>query len=676
MDRPSRAVSRRHLLATTAGAGVAFSAGAAARAGAKTISVASEAPADRKPNIIWIVCHDIHAPLLGCYGNPLAVTPTIDALAREGNRFESAYATAPVCSPSRFSLVTGLYPQSCGPAENMRAVARIAGQFESLPELMRGAGYYCTNNVFTDYNCDLDPATIWDACSVTAHWRNRPAGKPFFSVYNYLITHESHLFETGTTVTDPARVHIPPYLPDTPDIRDSIARNIDMVNRQDRAVAYILGELEQDGLTQDTIVMFFADHGGVQPRTKRYCYEGGLHVPLIVRFPKKFQNFAQRAAGQVSPDLVSLVDMAPTTLSLAGAAIPAHMQGQPFLGQHVLAPREHVFSGRNRMDERLDLMRTVRSGRYRYTRNYMPHRIYGQHNAYEWKGRGYQSWEEEWLAGRLNTVQAAFWQAKPGEELYDLAADPHQISNLIDDPAHQAELQHLRGVLDAQMIAINDNAFLAEGLRHQGYQASRESGAYPLPELMALGAKVTQRSAEHLPAFRASLGNDSEAVRYWAATGILAVQTPLDARATHDVALAFGKEPSAVVRAVLGEILLNGPDAAQAIDWVAGKIAQTGDPEGALAAVLAATYGRNVRSPAVTPAVQAALTTRVSPPDVQGVLGLFAVRAAARYLSEKRAGTYTPRLKQPSDFDAAAMQSPAGKKLVAAMGGRISDPQI
>lgn len=672
MGRPLRTVSRRRVLAATAGASVAFSAGAAATA----LPAAAVPQSVRKPNIIWIVCHDIHAPLLGCYGNPLAVTPTIDALAREGIRFESAYATAPVCSPSRFSLVTGLYPQSCGPAENMRAVACVAGTFQSLPEQMRDAGYYCTNNVFTDYNCDLDPKVIWDECSVTAHWRNRPQGKPFFAVYNYLITHESHLFETGATVTDPARVSIPPYLPDTPDIRDSIARNIDMVNRQDKAVAHILDELHQDNLAQDTIVMFFADHGGVQPRTKRYCYEGGLHVPLIVRFPEEFQHLAHRDAGRSSPDLVSLIDMAPTTLSLAGAPIPPHMQGQPFLGQHIAPPREHVFSGRNRMDERLDLMRTVRNDRYRYIRNYMPHRIYGQHNAYEWKGRGYQSWEEEWLAGRLNATQAAFWQDKPGEELYDIEADPHQISNLVNDPAHQSALQQLRGTLDAQMIAIHDNAFIAEGLPQSGYQESRQPGAYPLPALLALGAKVIQRQAVNLPAFRASLHDKNEALRYWAAMGILAVQTSLDARTIHDVAVAFGKENSTVIRAVQGEILLNGSHAAQALRWVADTIAQTANPDASLAAVLAATYGKNARSPDVKTAVQTALTARVSPHDVQGVLGLFAVHAAARYLSEKLDGTYTPRLKQPSDFDAGAMQSPAGKMLVAAMGGKIGDPQI
>ncbi|MBS1101441.1 sulfatase [Gluconobacter sp. Dm-62] len=671
MDRPLRTVSRRRVLAATAGASAAFSAGAA-----KALPSAAAAQSVRKPNIIWIVCHDIHASLLGCYGNSLAVTPTIDALAREGIRFENAYATAPVCSPSRFSLVTGLYPQSCGPAENMRAVARVAGTFQSLPEQMRDAGYYCTNNVFTDYNCDLDPKVIWDECSVTAHWRNRPQGKPFFAVYNYLITHESHLFETGATATDPARVSIPPYLPDTPDIRDSIARNIDMVNRQDKAVAHILDELHQDNLAQDTIVMFFADHGGVQPRTKRYCYEGGLHVPLIVRFPEEFQYLAHRDAGRPSPDLVSLIDMAPTTLALAGAPIPPHMQGQPFLGQQIAPPRDHVFSGRNRMDERLDLMRTVRNDRYRYIRNYMPHRIYGQHNAYEWKGRGYQSWEEEWLAGRLNSTQAAFWQDKPGEELYDIEADPHQISNLVNDPAHQSALQQLRGTLDAQMIAIHDNAFIAEGLPQSGYQESRQPGVYPLPALLALGAKVIQRQAANLPAFRASLQDKNEVLRYWAATGILAVQTPLDARTIHDVAVAFGKENSAVIRAVQGEILLNGSHAAQALGWVADTIAQKANPDASLAAVLAATYGKNARSPDMKTAIQTALTARVAPPDVQGVLGLFAVRAAARYLSEKLDGTYTPRLKQPSDFDASAMQSPAGKMLVAAMGGKIGDPQI
>ncbi|WP_130732516.1 sulfatase [Komagataeibacter xylinus] len=660
-----KSIRRRHVLAAASGAGTAL----------LTTKKGYATPA-RKPNIIWIVCHDIHAPLIGCYGNPLARTPTIDALAHDGIRFDNVHATTPVCAPSRFSLITGIHPQSWGPAENMRAVAKVAGHIQSLPEHMQQAGYYCTNNVFTDYNCDLDPQAIWDDCSITAHWRNRPKGRPFFSVYNYLITHESHLFETTPTITDPHSVTVPPYLPDTPDVRDAIARNIDMVNRQDKAVAHILDELRQDGLTEDTVIFFLADHGGVLPRTKRYCYDGGLHVPFIAYFPRKYRHLAHRPAGRPCADLISLLDLAPSTLSLAGAPVPPVMQGRAFVGHKIAPARQYVFSGRNRMDERQDLMRSIRTSQYRYIRNYMPHRIYGQHNNYEWGGRGYQSWEEEWRAGRLNTLQAAFWREKPAEELYDIRADPHQIHNLAAHRDQQAVLVTLRGLLDQEMIALNDNAFLIEGLGMEGYAQSRAVGAYPLSDLLELSARVIARDPASVPLFVKRMQDSNPVIRYWAATGLLVLSPQLDAATVAEVEAAFRTEPLPVIKAVHAEILLDGKRSAYATPWLARSIASPDDPVAGLAALTTATYGRQTGSASLRAAVRTVLTEKHVPHSVDEVLNLFAAHAAATYLASVQAGTYDPRRTEPVNLSPAALKGPVGQLLLKAMGGRIGDPQI
>lgn len=636
----------------------------------------AEARTQSRPNIVWIICHDIHAPLLGCYGNALAQTPTIDQLAQGGIRFDKAYATTPVCSPSRFSMLTGISPQSWAPAENMRSVAKVAGYIQALPQYMRAGGYYCTNNVFTDYNCDFDPHHIWDECSITAHWRKRPQNTPFFSVYNYLITHESHVFETTPLVTDPAKVDVPPYLPDTPEVRDALARNIDMVNAQDKAVAHILEELEQDGLAEETVVFFLADHGGVAPRTKRYCYEGGLNVPFIVHFPQKYAHLAQRPLGQPSPDLVSLVDMAPTTLTLAGLPVPEVMQGQSMFGESAITPRRYVFSGRNRMDECYDLMRTVTDGRYRYIRNYMPHRIYGQHNSYEWMGRAYQSWQAQWLAGHLDQIQSAFWQTKPAEELYDLHQDPHQIRNLAQDMQAQDTLRELSAALDEHMLKTHDNGFMPETSEQQGYFVSRNADIYPLSELLPLANRVITRNAQNMEPFGKVLAHPNESMRYWAATGLLILQDSLSARTVERIRQQFLVETSPSVRALQSEILLNSRRGQEAAPWLAATIRNPTDSTAALAALVAVTWSSRTQALAIKPAVEAALNAKNVPTTLEGILMLFAVKSSAGYLDTVLAGTYAPDSRTRKEDPAAMFHTPAGQLLFRAMGGVPGNPQI
>jgi len=559
-------ISRRGVVTTAAAVAMASQAGA---------SRAGEAP---RPNIVWLILHDVHAPLLGCYGNALAETPAMDGLARDGVRYTSAFSTQPVCAPSRFALVTGAYPSACAPAHQMRARAAVPQALHPLPLHMRAAGYYCTNNVFTDYNTDADEPSFWDACDLKAHWRNRPAGKPFFSVYNYLRTHESMVFAHTPTQTDAAKVTVPPFLPDRPEVREVLARNIDMVNRQDAALAHLLQELADDGLADDTFVFFTADHGGVHPRSKRYCYDDGLHVPLIVRVPAKWRHLAPHAPGQPSDELVSHVDLAPTVLALAGVPVPATMMGRAFLGPHLTPKRDYVFSMRDRMDERYDLVHTVRDGRYRYIRNYNPQRIYGQHEAYEWQSVAYQAWERAHLAGELDAVQDRFWRPKPVEELYDTAADPHEVANLAADPAQQPHLDRMREALDAHLLSIHDNSFMPEGAEAEGYVQSRAPGAYPLQALVATTNRVLARDRRNIPRFVGGLDDTNAVIRFWNAQGLV-LAGPLSAKVGRTLARKIAAERDDYVRCALAEALMGAGEHELAqrtlVDILQGKTQDT-----------------------------------------------------------------------------------------------------
>lgn len=311
-NQPKTGSTRRTVVATgTAGAVAALS----------TTALHACTPHERSlPNILWLVSED-NNPIIGAYGDPLAQTPAIDRLARDGLLYRHAYANAPVCAPSRFGILTGVYPESCGPAHHMRASAALPEDIRTYPELMREAGYYCTNNPKTDYNCDADPNAIWDESGPDAHWRNRPAGQPFLSVFNFMTTHESRLFQPTAGRLTASDVRPPSYLPDTEVIRDHYASYYNLMDRLDAEIGEKLQELDDAGLTDDTIVFYYSDHGGVLPRSKRYCYDEGLRCALIVRLPPKWAHLTLAPAGTEIASPVTLLDLAPTLLSIAGITI-------------------------------------------------------------------------------------------------------------------------------------------------------------------------------------------------------------------------------------------------------------------------------------------------------------------------------------------------------------------
>ena len=476
-----------------------------------------------RPNVLWLVSED-NDTFLGCYGDPLARTPTLDKLAHEGVLFERCF-TQPVCAPSRLTLISGVYAASCGPGHHMRAQGKIPSWLKGFPALLRGTGYYTSNNAKTDYNSPISVQEAWNECGRKAHWRNRAdAQQPFFSVFNHEVTHESCLFpEKELPLTfapmDPAKVRIPPYQPDTPEMRADWARYYNHITLMDGQIAAKLKDLADAGLAENTIVFYYADNGGVLPRSKRFLQESGTHVPLIIYFPPKWRHLAPAAPGSRIKEPVHFVDFAPTVLSLAGVKKPAYMQGHAFAGPAKEAPNEFVFCTRDRMDDRYDMMRSVVNSRWLYIRNFRPDLPYVQPLDYMFRARGYQSWARVAREGKLTPATAQFWGAKPSEELYDMAADPDSVKNLAANPAHRARLERMRAALKRHTLEINDNGFLPEGSALEGYDASRALGAFPLERAFDLAVLASDRDAANLPKLIAALDDPNEAMRWWAAQG-------------------------------------------------------------------------------------------------------------------------------------------------------------
>lgn len=419
----------------------------------------------KRPNIIWISTEDF-SPHLGCYGDKVAKTPHIDQLASQGVLFTNAFTTAAISAPCRAGIITGMYQTAIGcmhmRTTSYRRVMEDPLEFTAVPphyvkaftEYLRVAGYYCTNNNKTDYQFAKDPVpvSIWDDCSKTAHYKNRPdKSQPFFAVFNYVGTHESQNWDIEKVKTDPKSVKVPPYYPDTEIVRRNIAKSYDNTARLDSAVAALLTELDREEEADNTIVFFWGDHGDGLPRAKRFLYDSGLKIPLIIRWPGSIKP------GTVNDQLVSSIDFGPTVLSLAGVKVPVHMQGRPFLGLQTVEPREYVYATRDRVDESYDMIRSVRSKDYLYIRNFYPNEPYHIWVPYLNKMPIMQEVMRLDAEGKLTAPQKAWMtDSRSPEELYDVKADPFQLTNLADNPKYKKVLSEMRTLQDNWAIATND----------------------------------------------------------------------------------------------------------------------------------------------------------------------------------------------------------------------------
>lgn len=424
----------------------------------------------QRPNIVWITCEDM-SPHLGSYGETIAKTPNLDALAKDGMRFSNAFTTAGVCAPSRASIITGMYHTFIG-AQNMRvsmpdaSINEFPSNFISyqavpppyvkcFPEYLRAAGYYCTNNSKTDYQFQAPP-TVWDESSKNAHYRNRPdKNQPFFSVFNIETTHEGQVnkLKNEDLLIDPDDVLVPPYYPDTKIVRDNIARFLTNVMRMDKRAGQIIDDLKKENIYDNTIIFFYSDHGDALPYVKREILKRGIHVPLLVKMPLD----QSKSKGMVSDRMISFIDLAPTVLSLAGVTIPQHFKGKAFLGNAATAQgHTYIFAARNRMDANYEMARSVHDGKYQLIKNYYPDLPRYYDNYYR---RNQQPMMEEILnlrkEGKLNETVLRWFSSKPVYELYDLQNDPHELNDLAKDSKYQSKLVELQKAL-ADWQAIND----------------------------------------------------------------------------------------------------------------------------------------------------------------------------------------------------------------------------
>lgn len=424
-------------------------------------------------NILWLIAEDTGPSAYSCYGEqPAAHTPNIDRLAAEGVRYTRFFTTAPVCSPSRSAFNTGMYQTTIGAHQHRTPEKRpLPEGVRTLPEWFRAAGYHTANvrefpaamNLRgagkTDWNFVTGTQPLYDG----DRWEDLARRQPFYAQINFQETHRDF---GGEGVTDPAKVVLPPYYPDHPAIRKDYADYLDSARRLDGKIARILARLEEEGLAANTLVLFMGDNGEAHIRGKQFCYEEGLRVPFIVRWPRGRPAPAGYRAGSVESRLLEAIDVAPTLLSLAGAAVPAKMQGAAFLGEKAGPPKSQVFGARDRCDETAMRIRTVRDTRYRYIRTFTPEIPLLAPNAY--KARQYPAWTlvpRLHAEGRLNEAQAALCAPRqPAEQLFDLETDPHQIRNLAEssDPVHAATLRRLRGELESWIERTDDQGRFPE----------------------------------------------------------------------------------------------------------------------------------------------------------------------------------------------------------------------
>ncbi len=445
-------------------------------------------PKEQTYNILWLSCEDID-PILGCYGATDIKTPNLDRLAKEGIRYTHAYSTVGVCAPSRSSIITGMYPVSIG-TQNMRtsrnvmyqgvdgekypdhqAVTGKGGQnipaYSAVPdaqvkcftEYLRNAGYYCTNNAKCDYQF-YPPFTAWDENNNKADYSHRFDGMPFFAVYNHEVTHESKIWMNADhpMLVDTSSIPIPGYYPNISVVRKDVGRKYSNIEELDAQIGDWLNRLEKEGLLDKTIIFFWSDHGGPLLRQKRAVGNTGLHVPLIVRFPDK------RMAGTVIDDVVSLMDLGPTVMSLAGIKPPEYMQGKAFLGDYMAQEkREVVYGSADRFDEVYDFSRSVIDGKFSYIRNFDPGLPLIYRNQYREQIDMTRKLIEMHKNGELEGGAAyIFRDNRDVEELYDLENDPDEINNLAYRPEYREQLLKMRKQLAAWQLKVNDKGLIDE----------------------------------------------------------------------------------------------------------------------------------------------------------------------------------------------------------------------
>jgi len=607
-------------------------------------------PQTERPNILWITCEDI-SPHLGCYGDPYAHTPNLDRMAATGIRYQNAFAPAPVCTPARSSIITGVYASSLG-TQHLRGPAPLSGSIRCFTEYLRKAGYYCSNNSKEDYNFTT-PVSAWDESSETAHWRNRQEGQPFFSVFNFTLTHQSQtrylqdkLTQINDTLApeerhDPGKAPLPPYYPDTRIVRQNVAALYTQITLMDRKVKELLEQLEEDGLAEHTIVFFYSDHGDGLPRGKRWIFDSGTKVPLIIHFPEKYRHLLPGEPGSAADELVSFVDFAPTVLDLAGVEVPGYMQGNVMFGNQETEKRHYVYGIRDRVDEVLEFTRSVRDDRYRYIRNFYPHRPRMQRSFYSEQTPIRQELRRLHAEGKLpEPEQWLMKPQKPAEELYDTRTDPSEMNNLAGDPEHRELLEEMRSELFRWMVETRDLSLLPEAEMHRRSEGgspcdmARDPEVYTVKDIL-LVADLVGRGPEYLDEMASALDHPDPAIRYWGAVGLAALGE--QARPAEKELQQALSDETPCVRFAAAEALTGLGHTDEPVRVLAGGLSHE-DPLVSLMAVQTLVAVKDRVSPPVPQ-----LEELIEKPEQAGDIGWY-TREAATWLLQSSLSYSTPNM--------------------------------
>ena len=502
---------------------------------------------NERPNVLWITCEDI-SPYLGSYGFKDARTPNLDNLAAEGIRYTNAYANAPVCAVARSTILSGMYASTLG-THQMRSRPQLPGDIPAYPVVLRQAGYYCTNNSKTDYNSnfEIEKHALWDETGNEAHWRKGPEGKPFFAVFNITVTHESQLSAgnikkytdngqiPGKPRVNPEAIELPPYHPDLPEIREDWARLHDLITLMDSMAGARIQEVEDAGLADNTIVFFYSDHGGQLARSKRYIYNVGTQVPLIVYLPEKWQHLSKNRPGSEENNLVSFVDFPKTLLSITGCEIPELMQGHIFLGEGAEDPKEYVHFFRDRMAERYDFSRAVTDGHFYFIRNFMPHRPSGRDSRYGYTVQAnWRAWEKYFEEGKCNEIQSQFYRPKQAMQLFDTDSDPWHVSNMVKNQDQQQLVNELSEEMDRWMIETRDVGLIPEpmvydlvgvGKKYSTLYEYAQSSDYHVEEILEVAKTASVGNRDQVSMYLNYMRNEDPIIRYWGAYGIFLVRS-------------------------------------------------------------------------------------------------------------------------------------------------------
>ncbi|MCH6255111.1 sulfatase [Puniceicoccaceae bacterium K14] len=485
--------------------------------------------AAERPNIVWITSEDNSTHYLRLYDEGGAAMPNVERLAESGLVFSHAYSNSPVCSTARSTIISGCYgPRLFSQHHRRSELVPMPDGLRMFPWYLRQAGYYTTNHYKEDYNLKSQGG-VWDESSKKASYRNRSDGQPFFHVENFNTTHEGKLHFSSQnmtdvpTETDVDSVAIFPIHPNTPTFRYSNAYYRDLHIKLDREIGIFLEKLEEDGLMEETIIFYYGDHGGALPGSKGYAYERGLHVPMVVYVPEKWRHLLPTEVGTRVEGFVEFVDLGPTVLNLAGIKAPEKMDGEAFLGKEVsleeLNQRDRAFGYADRFDEKYDMVRTLRVGKFKYMRNYQPFNFDGLQNNYRYKSLAYQEWRDLYREGKLNTEQCQFFQPRSAEALFDIEADPFELHNLAEDPAYADDLFRLRSALREQLIDLPDLGFFPESYALNTFISNPEGFGQEnrkrVRDLIAVADLSLLPFKKARKGIRKALASDDPWKRYW-----------------------------------------------------------------------------------------------------------------------------------------------------------------